>query len=70
MLLKLLAIAVAVIPVLLFLRSMMFKRPTRVGENFRQFKRQFDILIWMFIAAIGVVGAIAFARMAWIWWQT
>ncbi|MBM3530419.1 MAG: hypothetical protein FJX62_20235 [Alphaproteobacteria bacterium] len=68
MLLKLLALAVAVIPVLLFARSVLFRRPTRMSQNVQQFKRQFDILIWMFIAAIGVVGAITAARMAWLWW--
>jgi hypothetical protein len=68
MLLKILALAVAAIPVLLFLRSVLFRRPTRYSENFKQFKRQIDVFIWLFIATVGVVGTVTFARMAWTWW--
>ncbi len=68
MLLKLLALAVAVIPVLLFLRSVLFRRPTRYSQGLQQFKRQVDVFVWLFIAAVGVIAAIALARMAWTWW--
>jgi hypothetical protein len=69
MLLKLLALAVAVVPLLLFLRSVMFRRPTRVSQNVQQFKRQVDIFVWLFIGLVGVIGAVTFARMAWLWWS-
>ncbi len=69
MLLKLLAFAVAVIPVLLFLRSVLFRRPTRLSQNVQQFKRQVDTFVWLFIAVVGVVGVITVARMVWLWWQ-
>ena len=69
MLLKLLALAVAVIPVLLFVRSMMFRRPTRTSQGFQQFKRQFDVFIWLFIATVGAIVAVTAARLAWTWWS-
>ncbi len=68
MLLKLLALAVAVIPVLMFVRSVLFRRPTRMSQGVQQFKRQFDIFIWLFIGTVGLVGALTFARIAWTWW--
>ena len=69
MLLKLLALAVAVIPVLLFVRSVMFRRPTRYSQGVQQFKRQFDVFIWLFIATVGAIAAVTVARMAWTWWS-
>ena len=68
MLLKLLALAVAAIPVLLFLRTVLLRRPTRYSRNFQQFKRQVDVIVWLFIALIGTVGAFTLVRMAWTWW--
>jgi ethanolamine transporter EutH len=69
MLLKILALAIAVIPVLLFVRSVLFRRPTRMSQGFQQFKRQVDVMIWIFIAAAGALAAFALARMAWTWWS-
>ena len=70
MLLKLLALAIAVIPVLLFARSVLFRKPTRYSQGLQQFKRQVDILLWVFIATVGVIGALTLARMAWTWWSS
>jgi hypothetical protein len=68
MLIKLLALAAAAIPVLLFARTVLLRRPTRFSRNFREFKRQVDFAVWLLIAIIGAVGAFALARMAWTWW--
>jgi hypothetical protein len=68
MLLKLLALAVAAIPVLLFVRSVLFRRPTRYSQGFQQFKRQLDVFVWLFIALVGAIAAFTVARMAWLWW--
>ena len=68
MLLKLVALAVAAIPVLLFVRTVLLRRPTRTSRNFREFKRQVDVIVWLFIALIGTVAAFTVARMAWTWW--
>jgi hypothetical protein len=70
MLLKLLALAVTVIPVLLFVRRVLFRRPSRYSEGFRQFKRQIDVLVWLFIATVGAIAAVTVARMAWTWWSS
>lgn len=68
MLLKILALAVAAIPVLLFLRTVLLRRPTRIGQHLSQFKREVDVVVWLFIALIGVIGAFTAARMVWTWW--
>jgi hypothetical protein len=68
MLLKLFTLAVAAIPVLLFLRSVLFRRSTRTSQAFAQFKRQVDVAVWLLIGMIGVVGATAFGHIAWTWW--
>jgi len=44
------------------------RRPTRYSRNFQQFKRQVDVIVWLFIALIGTVGAFTLVRMAWTWW--
>jgi ethanolamine transporter EutH len=69
MLLKILALAVAAIPVLLFVRSVLFRRPTRMSQGFQQFKRQVDVFVWLFIATVGVIAVVTLARMAWTWWS-
>jgi uncharacterized membrane protein YozB (DUF420 family) len=68
MLIKLLALAAAAIPVLLFARTVLLRRPSRTSENFRKFKRQVDVVVWLFIALIGTIGAFTLVRMAWTWW--
>lgn len=68
MLIKLLALAAAAIPLLLFLRTVLLRRPTRLSRNFQEFKRQVDIAVWLLIAIIGVAGAFTLARMGSAWW--
>jgi hypothetical protein len=68
MLIKFFAFAVAAIPVLLFVRTVLLRRPTRLSRNFQEFKRQVDFAVWLLIAIIGAVGAFTLARMAWTWW--
>jgi hypothetical protein len=68
MLIKLLALAAAAIPVLLFARTVLLRRPTRLSRNFQEFKRQVDLAVWLLIAIIGAAGALTLARMAWTWW--
>jgi hypothetical protein len=68
MLLKLIALAAAVIPAVLFLRAMLFRRPTRLGAAMSEFKKQVDLAIWIFLGLIGCVVAFAAGKLAWTWW--
>jgi hypothetical protein len=69
MLLKIILFLAAVIPVILFVRSLFFNRPTRFGKAMAEFKRQIDYGIWVLLIVIAVVVAIAVARLAWAWWS-
>ena len=68
MLLKLIALAAAAIPVILFLRAMFGRRPSRMSEGWREFKKQIDLAIYIFIGLIGCLVAFAAAKLAWTWW--
>jgi multisubunit Na+/H+ antiporter MnhB subunit len=68
MLLKLIAFAAAAIPVILFVRAMLFRRPTRVSAAMGEFKKQVDLAIWIFLGLIGCVVAFAAGKLAWTWW--
>jgi hypothetical protein len=68
MLLKIIAFLAAVIPLVLFLRSIFFRRPTRFSEGLREFKKQVDVAVWIFLALVGCVVAFAVGKLVWTWW--
>jgi hypothetical protein len=68
MLLKIIAFLSAAIPLILFLRSIFFRRPTKFGAVMREFKKQVDLAIWIFLGVIGVVVAFALGKLVWTWW--
>jgi multisubunit Na+/H+ antiporter MnhB subunit len=70
MLLKLIAFAAAVIPVILFLRSILGRRPTKLGATMREAKKQVDFAIYLFIGLMGCVVAFAAGKLAWTWWTS
>jgi hypothetical protein len=68
--LKLLAFLAAAVPIVLFVRAMFFRRPTRVSENMREFRQQVDRAVSIFLVIVACIVAIAFVRLAWAWWNT
>lgn len=68
MLLKLIALASAAIPLVLFLRAIFVRRPSRFGAALREAKKQVDLAIYIFLGIIGCVVAFALGKMAWAWW--
>ena len=68
MLLKLIALAAAVIPAILFLRAMFVRRPSRFGAAFGEFKKQIDLAIYIFLGLVGAIVAFAAGKLAWTWW--
>jgi hypothetical protein len=68
MIFKILAFVAAAIPVFLFLRSIFGRRPTRVNEGFKEFKRHADLAVSIFLFLIGCVVAIAAVKLVWTWW--
>jgi hypothetical protein len=70
MFLKIIAFAAAAIPIFLFLRSIFSRRTTRINEGFREFKKQANLAVSIFLFLIVCVVAFAAAKLAWTWWSS
>jgi multisubunit Na+/H+ antiporter MnhB subunit len=68
MLLKLIALIAAALPVILFVRAMFFRRPTRLSEGMKEFKKQIDFAVWIFLGLVGCVVVFAAGKLIWTWW--
>ena len=69
MLFKIIAFIAALIPLILFVRAMLFRRPTRLGEGFKEFKKQIDYAVWIFLGLVACVALFAAGKLAWTWWE-
>jgi hypothetical protein len=49
MIFKIIAFVVAAIPIFLFVRSIFFRRPTQINEGFKEFKKQSDLAVSIFL---------------------
>jgi hypothetical protein len=69
MIFKIMAFAAAAIPMILFVRSIFFQRTARINDGLKEFKKQADLAVSIFLFLIGcvVVGA---GKLAWTWWMT
>ena len=70
MFLKLIALLAAAIPLILFLRAIFARRPSKLGAAMREFKKQIDLAIYIFLGLIGCVVAFGIGKLAWTWWTT
>jgi len=74
MILKIIAFVAAAIPIFLFLRS--FLRPTtlrpttRISASLKEFKKQADLAVSIFLILVTCVVAFAVAKLAWTWWTS
>ena len=69
MILKIIAFIAAAVPLFLFVRSVFFQRPTRMREGFKEFKKQTDLAIRIFLFLIGGVVLVAAGKLAWAFWS-
>ena len=67
MIFKIIAFVVAAIPIFLFVRSIFFRRPTRLNEGFKEFKKQSDLAVSIFLVLIGCVVLFAAGKLVWTW---
>ena len=51
------------------MRSVFFQRPTRMREGFKEFKKQTDLAIRIFLFLIGGVLLVAAGKLAWAFWS-
>lgn len=68
MLLKIIAVLSALIPLILFVRSMLGRRPTKLGAAMREAKKQIDLAVTIFLVVVGCVVAFALGKIVWTWW--
>jgi phosphate/sulfate permease len=70
MLFKIIAFIAAAVPIFLFVRSVFFRRPTRMSEGIKEFKKQVDLAFWIFLGLMGCVVAFAVGKLIWTWWAS
>lgn len=70
MIFKIIAFIAAAVPIVLFLRAMFFRRPTRISAGFAEFKKQADLAVSIFLVLIACVVAVGFGKLAWTWWAS
>ena len=70
MLLKIIALLSAAIPMVLLVRALMGRRPTKFGAAWREAKQQIDLGIYIFLGIIGCIVAFAAGKFAWAWWTS
>ena len=67
MIFKIIAFVAAAIPIFLFVRSIFFRRPARMNEGFKEFKKQSDLAVSIFLLLIGCVVIFAVGKLVWAW---
>jgi len=70
MIFKIIALIAAAIPIFLFVRSVFFQRTTRVNEGLREFKKQANLAVSIFLILIVCVVVFAAGKLAWTWWSS
>jgi hypothetical protein len=68
MLFKIMAFVVAAVPIFLFLRSVFFRRTTRASEGLKDFKKQADLAVSIFLILIACAVVVTVGKLAWTWW--
>jgi hypothetical protein len=67
MIFKIIAFVAAAVPIFLFVRSIFFRRPTRINEGFKEFKKQSDLAVSLFLFLIGCVVIFTAGKLVWAW---
>jgi anaerobic C4-dicarboxylate transporter len=70
MIFKIIALIAAAIPIFLFVRSVFFQRTTRVNEALREFKKQANLAVSIFLFLIVCVVVFAAGKLVWTWWSS
>ena len=70
MILKFIAVVAAAIPIFLLLRSLLFRRTTRINDGLKEVKKQANLAVSIFLFLIGCVVVVAAGKLAWTWWAS
>jgi hypothetical protein len=69
MLFKIFMFAVAAMPIVLFLRTTVFRRSTRWNVAVKELKQRIDFAVTFFLWVAASLVVIVFGRMIWTWWS-
>jgi hypothetical protein len=70
MIFKIIAFVAAAIPIFLFVRAVFFRRTTPFSDGLKEFKKQANLAISIFLVLIGCLVALAIGKLAWTWWTS
>ena len=70
MIFKIIAFLAAAIPIFLFVRSVFFRRTTRVNEGVKEFKKQANLAVSIFLVLSACVVVFAAGKLIWTWWSS
>ncbi len=65
MIFKIIAFLAAAIPIFLFVRSISFRRTTRINEGLREFKKQANLAVSIFLFLMVCAVVFAAGKLAW-----
>ena len=68
MIFKIIAFVAAAVPLFLFIRAVFFRRATRMNEGLKEFKKQANLAVSIFLFLIGCVVALTIGKLVWTWW--
>ena len=66
---KLIAILVAAIPIILFLRTVFFKKSKVIQEASSAFRKQVDYLVWMILSLVAVALLYSIGTLVYSFWK-
>jgi len=67
---KIIAFIAVAIPIFLFVGSIFFRRTTRINEGLREFRKQANLAVSIFLFLIVCVVVYAAGKLAWTWWSS
>ena len=70
MIFKVMAFIAVAVPIFLFVRAMFSGRATRINNGFKEFKKQTNLAVSIFLFLIGCSVIVAAGKMAWMWWAS
>jgi hypothetical protein len=70
MVFKIIAFIAAAIPIFLFVRAVFFRRTTKINDSLKEFKKQANLAVSIFLFLVGCIVAVAVGKLVWTWWTT
>ena len=66
---KLIAILIAAMPIILFLRTVFFKKSKVIQEASSAFRKQVDYLVWMILSLVAIALLYSIGTLVYSFWK-